>query len=489
MQPFPSPPGPERRGHLTLIAFLAAGFLVASTIAVVEFFQLRAANERIEELEAERGEGSGGDGGLFGDLDDIFDDVLGEAEDLFEGAGDLGSALECLGSPLSSGGEAGLSVGAIAAQVERIRGLRFAEDVEPTFLNDQEMTDRVREMFLQEYTPRIADLEERLLTTLGAIPAGTDLRSLRAAAIGQQVAGFYDTETKELVVRQAGAELSALDRITLAHELTHALADQALGIPLPEEVELGREDADLAALSVVEGDATLVMQQYATSLGFEEQLELLDPETIAASEAGLGELPPYLEQELLFPYQEGLGFVCDLYAEGGWAAVDAAYADPPTSTGQILFPERYESSEGAEDPRDPAALRAPWRRLASIQLGAANLWWLFSAPGGKQDASLTSPRERAGDWGGGELELWADGARTAIGVSLAQREDDDEPQLCNSLDQWYRASVPGDSERAGVGGYSLVADGADQDAVLVCEGGHPRLGIGPDLPTARALVR
>lgn len=496
MQPFPSPPGPERRGHLTLVAFLAAGFLVASTIVVVEFVQLRAANDRIEELEAREGRetdddsGDDGDGGLFGELEDIFDDVLGETGDLFGGSGQFGSLLDCFGSPFSDTGEAGLTVGEIAAQVEGIRELSFAEDVQPTFLSDREMTERVRELFLEEYTPRIADLEERLLTTLGAIPPGTDLRDLRADAIGQQVGGFYDTETKELVVRRAGAELSVLDRITLAHELTHALTDQALRIPLPDEVQIAREDADLAALALVEGDATFVMQRYTATLGFDEQFDLLDPETIAASEAGLSEFPPYLRQELLFPYEEGLRFVCDLYAEGGWEAVNAAYEDPPASTAQILFPDRYGAGEQEPvDPRDPADLRGPWRLQASLQLGAANLWWLFSAPGGETEASLSNPRERAGDWGGGQLELWADGERTAIGISLVQRKAAKDPQLCNSLDQWYRASVPDDVERAGVASYALVADGERQDAVLACDAGSPRLGIGPDLRTARALVR
>ena len=488
MQPFPSPHPPERRGRLTLIAFLAAGFLVASTIAVIEFVQLRAANERIEELESGASDGQG-DQGPLGDVDDLFEDLLGEAEELFEGGGGLGSLVECIGSPFGGSGDAGTTVEAIAEQVEGIRELEFDRDVEPRFLNDQEMNERVRELFLEEYTPAIAGVEERMLAALGAIPRGTDLRELRANAIGQQVAGFYDPETGELVVRQAGAELTALDRITLAHELDHALTDQALGIPLPDEPEVGSEDANLAALAVVEGDATLVMQRYSTTLGFDEQFELLDPETIAEAEAGLGGFPPYLEQELLFPYEEGLSFVCDLYADGGWEAVNRAYDDPPASTAQILFPERYREEQQPMNPADPGPLQEPWQRTAKLQLGAANLLWLFSAPGGDTGRGLTSPLERAGDWGGGELELWVNGGETAVGISLAQREGDDDPELCNSVDQWYRASVPDDREQAGVESYSLVADGSDQDAVLACEGADARLGIGPDLATARRLVR
>ncbi|MGH2692715.1 MAG: hypothetical protein ACRDHM_09455 [Actinomycetota bacterium] len=289
-----------------MIALLAVGFLLASTIAVIEFVQLRAANERIEELESGAADGGEqGGGGPLGDLDDLLKELLGEAEGLFEGAGEIGSLIECLGTPFAGAGEARASVGAIAEQVEGIRELEFTREVQPQFLSDEEMNERVREQFLEDYTPRIADVEQRMLTALGAIPPGTDLRELRANAIGQQVAGFYDPETGELVVRKAGVELSAVDRITLAHELDHALTDQALGIPLPDDPGVGSEDANLAALALAEGDATLVMQRYSATLGFDEQFELLDPEAIAQAEAGLSGFPPYLEQELLFPYEEG----------------------------------------------------------------------------------------------------------------------------------------------------------------------------------------
>jgi hypothetical protein len=495
VQPFPSPPGPERRGRFTAIAFLLAGFLVTSTIAVVQYVQLRTANERIEELEAARDPDGGnpdaeGDGGLFGDFDDLFDDlfedVVGDVGDLFEGSGDLGSLVECLGSPFSGSGEAGATVGAIAEQVESIRELAFTAGVEPTFLSDEEMTGRVRELFLEDYTPEIADLEERLLTALGAIPPGTDLRQLRADTIGPQVAGFYDTETKELVVRQAGEELSVIDRITLAHELTHALTDQALGIPLPDRVELGREDEDLAALAVVEGDATLVMQQYSATLGFDEQFELLDPEAIAASEAGLAAAPPYLEQELLFAYEAGLSFVCGLYAEGGWDAVNAAYEEPPTSTAQILFPERYTPGAERVDPKDPGPLRPPWRRTAKLQLGAANLLWLFEAPGGDRTEALDDPLGAAGAWTGGELELWERREQSALGISLLQESGSD--RLCNAVRDWYGASFDDDRPTTVPATIEMSLEGDRQDAILDCDGDRVRLGIAPDLGTALRLT-
>ena len=467
-----------------LIAVLVVTVLVVAGIAVTAYVQLRDANDRIEQLTG--GQGDGGANPL-GDIDEFIEDLLGDTEGLFEGLGDIGAQLECLGAGITGGGsgEAGTTVEEIAAQVEGIRELEFTGDVEPEFVSNEEMTSRVRELFLEDYTPEIADTEERLLTGLGAIPRGTDLRELRAGAIGSQVAGYYEPETGELVVRQGGAELSAIDRITLSHELDHALTDQALDIPLPDDPEVGTEDASLAALAVVEGDATFVMQRYSATLGVDEQLELLDPAVVAGSEAGLSGFPPYLEQELIFPYEEGLSFVCDLYANGGWAAVNQAYAEPPASTAQVMFPERFRAGESPQDLGSPGN-RPPkgWRVGPRVQLGAANLLWLFEAPGGDRSRALTDPRAAAGEWAGGVVEMWTRGPETALDITLVDRAEGGS--LCDSMREWYSRLDPADAESRSEA--ILVADGADQDAVLSCKGDRVNLGIGSTLEVAESAA-
>ena len=469
-----------------VIALLVVGFLIATAVAVVEFVQLRAANERIEELEAAQEDpDTDGGGGPF----DGFGDLFEEFEDLFggQGGGSGLGALECMGGLGLGGGDGGggTSVDAIAEEVEGIRELSFQEEPDPVFLSSEETSRRVQELFLEEYTPEIADIEQRMLIALGAIPADADLRQIRAKALGGQVAGFYEPETGELVVRQAGSEISVTDRITLAHELDHALTDQRLDIPLPDDPVLGVEDANLAALALVEGDATVVMQRYSSGLGIDEQLELLDPATIAEAEAGLAGLTPYLEQELLFPYEQGQRFVCDLYERGGWDAVNRAYDQPPASTAQVLFPDRYESGEEPVDPRDPSAPGAGWREAAKLQIGAANLLWLFTAPGGDRADAIGDPLGSAGAWGGGELGLWARGQDTAMGVALAERPGED--RLCAAIRDWYDRSF--DDDRRSERGSTTRFEGGRQAAVVSCTADEVRLGVGPDVRTAGALVR
>ena len=481
---------PAGRGSTIAIVLLAVGFVATSAIAVWQYVEIRQAERRIEELEA----GEDG-GGFLGDLGGTFEEAFGDAfeEGLGSLGGETGDLAACLfpDEPFSAAPVADLplpeQIAAIADSVEELRGLQFTEAVEPRFVSPQEIASRVRELFLAEYTPALGDAESRILTALGAVPAGTDLRTLRADLLGSQVAGFYDPQTGELVVRQAGDELSTNDRIVLAHELDHALTDQALDLPIPDDLRAGREDADLAATALVEGDATLLMQRYAATLSFEDQLGALDPTAFLdaiQAETDLAELPPYLQAELRFPYEAGLTYVCELYAAGGWEAVDDTYGDPPDSSLEILSPDPA--------PPPPEAVNAaglllePWERVTTGQLGAAQLLWLFEAPGGDPADGLENARTVVEEWTGGSVELWRRGPDSAVGVALADHPGG--PSLCQAVAEWYRRSFDHD-EHPGDPRYEVVADGQRQDAVVTCAGGEVRIGIGPDLRTARLIAR
>jgi hypothetical protein len=491
-------PHPPRRGPAIAIALLVVGLLASTTLAVVQTARLKEAQGRIEELEEEVAEGGGGGGGFVDEFQEIFEDLLGEGDaEVGEAAAGFGDLLQCLSpqdgspggatAPAGGGGTVEQEVASIADQVERIRGLEFSRAVQPEFLSGDETGARVQNLFLEEYTAEMADQESRVLAALGAIPQGTDLRELRAETLGQQVAGFYDPETGELVVRAPGGELTPLDKVTLSHELEHALADQRLDLPVPDDVRTGSEDADLAALALVEGDATLTMQRFSQALPFDEQLGLLDPEAVAEAESGLAELSSYLEQELLFPYEQGVRFVCGLYAEGGWDAVNAAYSNPPQSTAQVLFPERYVEGEQPVDPR-PAADPPPrrWEPTGVRQFGAANLLWLFEAPGGHAAAAVGDPEAAAKEWAGGQVQLWTRGGHSIVALVLVDRPGGG--RLCEAVAEWYRRAIPDDRE-SHTAGPELVTDGPVQDAVLTCAGDEVRLGIAPNGRAASAVVR
>jgi outer membrane murein-binding lipoprotein Lpp len=468
----------------------------------------------VRQLERDLAAGGGSDGPLGGLLDGLLGRDGDGLEDLFggllggdsEGLGGLLDGLlsgangtagaECL-SPEGGGlgelfggllrGGGGLPddpdelVDVIADQVADLRELSWQEEVSVDFLDDTQLRGRLDELLSEDEDPTADDAERRLLETLGAIPPGTDLTQLRRDLLDEQVAGFYSPETGELVVRVPDdGEVRPVDRITIAHELQHALVDQTLGLPDLDAFE-DDGDAALAALAVVEGDATLLMNLWALEhVAVTDQLGALFGGDLAAAQASLETVPPFLQRELLYPYTDGLERICDRYLVDGWASVDAAYDDLPTTTAEVLFGPR------ANPAGEVATVSAPagYEQVLTTTFGAAPLTWLLEAPGGDEARALDRPRERARVWAGGQAHVWADGDATAVGLALV--DGGEGPPLCGTVNDWYAASFP-DARREQAEG-ATVFRGSAATAVLRCDGDDVVLASAPDLTTATRIV-
>lgn len=368
-------------------------------------------------------------------------------------------------SPRTTGGE---DVAGVARDVERLRGLRFERLPKPKYLTGRALDRRI-EAWLDEYPDAEADADGRALIALGVLPPGSDLKELFRRGLSGQVAGFYDPRNGELVVDSGDdPSLGGFERVILAHELDHALTDQALRLPdavRAEEPAEGSEDAAVAASALVEGDATLLMEAYVVdNLSFADALRGIVP--ALASERELVALPHYIREGLLFPYDAGEEFVCALYRRGGWRAVDRAYRRLPASTAEIMFPERYGRAIRPVDPPDPPGPGAGWKRVDRQAFGALDLLLLFEAPGDDTDRDLEDARSRAGSWAGGELHTWARGKQTAVALALVDRRAKGE--LCDSIKAWRAA--------------------ARVKGVVSCSGRQVRVGLAADERIARRLV-
>ena len=289
----------------------------------------------------------------------------------------------------------------IEEAVVPLRQLEPLEDVDPQILSEDELRERTETSFNEDNPPELVAANEVLYRALGMLGEDESLRDLYIELLGDQVAGYYDPEVDELFVVSRSGGIGVEERVTYAHEFTHALQDQHFDLLSFELTEIGQGDRNTAVLALIEGDATAVMSFWAQSaLTPDELLELvqagLDP---GASEV-LNRMPPILRESLTFPYERGLQLVLGLQMAGGWEAVDAAYEDPPASTEQVLHPEKYEAREA------PIAVELP----ADLAAGMGNGWeityedtfgefqigvWLRNALGRADEGN-----EAAAGWGG-----------------------------------------------------------------------------------------
>lgn len=365
----------------------------------------------------------------------------------------------------------------VADAVAALRELDFQRLPEPTFVDPATLRAQVRRD--AGMTANEAAIEVRILHALGLAEPDLDLRERVLEALTDQVVGMYHAPTDELVVATAdpGRPLDAVSEITLAHELDHALTDQRL--PRPPSGGVSR-DAQLAAQAVLEGDATLLSLRYLDALVVGgDRRPARPPEASRA----LDEVPLLVRDLITFPYTWGRVFAEQIIDDDGWAALDRAYRDPPTTSLEILYPDRWRDDFAPLEVSDAPPSPPGWRRLEDRSFGAAELLSLYSAPADDPARRLDSAYARVGAWRGGKVTVYADGSRTALAVRLRG-----EAQLCADLERWYGRSFP--PAEAAVDDRPGLRWAGDGRAVHIrCPGDEVRLGLADSADVARALTR
>jgi hypothetical protein len=238
------------------------------------------------------------------------------------------------------------TVDELKAQVSEIRGLPWKGDLPIRLVSPEELAARVRKLTLDDLAEHKdeVDATAEFLKLVGLFPADLDYVATIGKVLAAGTLGFYDDEAKELFVgAKPGAQLGPAATSTLAHELTHALTDQhfGFGARMRADVDGERTEEAFALSSVAEGDAERVRELWSAKyLTPRERRQAVETDGSGDISAFLS-APPYLLSALTFPYTHGLEFVTVLQRAGGFAAVDAAYQRPPTSSEEIMHPELY----------------------------------------------------------------------------------------------------------------------------------------------------
>lgn len=251
----------------------------------------------------------------------------------------------------------------IEKTTSQLRGLPFKKEVQYASLKRKDVKEVLLQKIAEQYSDE--DFEHLRLgyVAMGLVPDGFDLKQAYVDLLGEQVAAFYDQHTHKLYMFDDVALDNAQNRVILSHELVHALQDQHFTLKnLPLELKTN-DDRVIATASLVEGDATLTMNQFM--LGEASFKTLTDTVTgmLGQSFEQLAKAPRLLRETLLFPYTEGAKFCMVLEETGGMAAINAAYQRLPSSSAQILDPAKYLAGE------EPIAVEWPettWEGQAPI---------------------------------------------------------------------------------------------------------------------------
>ena len=266
---------------------------------------------------------------------------------------------------------------AVSREVAGIRELPWHRPVDFRVSDRPTIQAYARRSLEREMSPAQWRSYEALLEHVGLIPRELDLEELVVDLYSEQIAGYYDPHLKTFYLADWLPPL--LQRAVVAHEVAHALQDQHFDLERWLSEIPPTEDGSLARGAVVEGDAMAVMIAYLlvpTGMRIEQLPDVASLMGGAGANAAsayptFDRAPEALQRLLLFPYVEGSAFVIAALRAGGWDAVDRLYREPPTSTEQVLHPERY---WGTRD--DPRPLAVPGAGSAA-QLLTSGSWGEF----------------------------------------------------------------------------------------------------------------
>ena len=311
------------------------------------------------------------------------------------------------------------SVDEILAFDSKQTGLPIKKEVKRR-LTSRDEVERYLTKHLKDEDVKRLQRSELVLKKFGLLPGDFDLEKLLVALLREQVAGYYDPKTKTV---------NLLDWVpmeeqepVMAHELTHALQDQAVGLNKwmsrgekdlgeikkdPTSADIENDEMDDTREAVVEGQAEAVMLQYELAPVGRSILDSPDLVDTMESQMANGtddstvfkDAPIFLRESLTFPYSYGLKFEVKLLEKGGKEkAFGGVLANPPHTTRQIMQPETYLAGE--EIPPMPVVqFKRDFKDYVKFDIGAMgefDVAVLIEQYAGKKSSERLYPEWRGG---------------------------------------------------------------------------------------------
>ncbi len=261
-------------------------------------------------------------------------------------------------------------IDSILADLGKITGWKAKRKVPADYISRDKLRKFVEGRLREEVKDNDVHIEEQILQMFGLVPKQFDLRKSTVDLVTEQAAAFYDYNRRKLFVLETN-ESTLERRVTLAHELAHALADQQFSLKKYIRGGMQSDDMATARQAVVEGQATWLMWAYMSVRNGKEPsvpIELLANAGLSAESAGAGfpvlaEVPLYLRESLIFPYTRGLLFQNALFKSRGKESFTEVFTRPPDSTRQILHPEVWEAKDPVKPVTPPVVANVKRYRL------------------------------------------------------------------------------------------------------------------------------
>src|SRR5581483_5281620 len=296
-------------------------------------------------------------------------------------------------------------IDSIVKTLSAITGLSEKHPVPYGQMNKKQLRQFLSKRIKKTLRPEEIHADELALKMFGLVPQDFDLKKSTIDLLTEQAAAFYDYDNKKLYLLE-GSSFNA-EITTLAHELSHALADQHFDLGKFMDETPSNDDENLAHTAVVEGQASWLMIAYDLKEAGKDPMptpEML--KDVTDSDDGsmadfpiLKSSPLYIQQSLLFPYSEGTLFFDAVHKKMGQRSFAAVFENPPADSAQIIHPERYFTNQKPTKPALPTvSLQDQGKEITEGSVGEFDHRILLRQYGTEKLADSLAPHLRGGQF-------------------------------------------------------------------------------------------
>src|SRR6202167_2313271 len=292
-------------------------------------------------------------------------------------------------------------------------------EVKKRLITREQVEKYILEKFKDDKDAKRMQREEIVLKKFGLLDRDFELQPFLVSLLKEQIAGYYDNKTK--TVNLLDWVSPEEQKPVIAHELTHALQDQHTDLDRwePDEPDTVSKDVtednkrlevderDTARDAVLEGQAMAVYLDYTLMPAGKSLLTSpdvmrtpKDDTDTSDSSPVMARAPLLLQQSLLFPYRDGLGFEQRLLKDKGAQYAFAGVLDrPPSSSYEIMNPIAYERKATVPLLRMPdvhGLLEVDYQPYDIGVMGELDVRILTELFGGPEEAAILTPQWRGG---------------------------------------------------------------------------------------------
>lgn len=332
----------------------------------------------------------------------------------------------------------------LAAFVEKSRGLKFIHPVFVEMLTEAQFDKHMAaDSSPASEAERLSAVHtQALLRALGEISDSDNLLEDMGRASSSDVIGFYSYDDKHVWIR--GVALTPATRLTVVHELTHALDDQHFDLGAKMRAfEADNSGAAMAFDAIIEGDARRIEGRYRSSYTKNELIDLPAEERAQLASASEGDhsFPGFLSAQSIAAYPLGLTAVTRLARDGGNRAVDAVFRKPPAHELLITQPWLLGTSWKPRAVALPVLARGD-AAIARGEFGALDLYLLLT-----ETMPIPKALAAADAWAGDRYLTYTHDGTACASIVVSAQDHSGAQTLLSALSEWANGRPGTDTAR------------------------------------------